>query len=294
MSSIVLELQRDALDRNVPISDLLRKALIVSKKLKISEFETWVTNELNGYGESEDIPDYRQIRGTVKCWNPYHGWQLVIFPDHEIEEKLSQRPCGQCIAEIESLVEGKSDIQMPFPIQLEQQLRKAIHFETQITLIIPGTALIRIIDVVRTIVLNWSMKLEEDNILGEDMSFTPKERETAKKTSYNITNFYGPVQSPQIQQDATHSIQISTIQQFDTSAVHSFITELQQNLSQLNLKAEIEQELQAEIQTVQAQVDSPKPKNSVIRECLGSIKRVLEGAGGGVAAQLLMQLGSLF
>ena len=57
MSSLVFELQRDALNRNASVSDLLRKALVVSKKLKISEFEKWVTNELNGY--SEDIPDYR-------------------------------------------------------------------------------------------------------------------------------------------------------------------------------------------------------------------------------------------
>ena len=35
MNSLVLELQRDALHKNVKVSDLLRKALVVAKKLEI-------------------------------------------------------------------------------------------------------------------------------------------------------------------------------------------------------------------------------------------------------------------
>ena len=205
MTSIVIELQRDSLGRNVPISDLLRKALVVAKKLHISEFESWVNNELNGYERGEDIPDYRQIRGKIKAWNPYQGWQPVGFEEPGKEEALSRRACGQSIAEIESLIEGKSDkssLQMPFPSKIEQQICRAIEFDTQITLILPSTAIVRIVDAVRTIILNWSLKLEEDGILGEEFSFTTDEKETAHKTSYNINMFYGPVQRPQIQQQA--------------------------------------------------------------------------------------------
>lgn len=297
MSSVVVELQRESLDRNVPISDLLRKALVVAKKLKISDFEKWVANELNGYEKGEDIPKYREIIGTIKAWNPYHGWQPVIFSTPSKEESLSQRPCSQSIAEIESLVNEKSDgscLAMPFPAAIEQQLRRGISFNTQITLIVPSTYLVRIIDAVRTIVLNWSLKLEEDGILGEGMSFTPSEKETAEKMSYNINNFYGPVLSPQIQQHTSNSLQISTTKQFDLSELRSFIEELRQQLGKLNLERHIEQELQAEVTRVEAQLSSPKPKEGVIRESLSSIKRMLEGAGGALVAQLLLRLGSLF
>ncbi len=56
MKPIVLELQKDSLDQNVRVPDLLRKALVVAKKLKITEFEKWINNELNGYSESDEIP----------------------------------------------------------------------------------------------------------------------------------------------------------------------------------------------------------------------------------------------
>ena len=73
MSSIVIELQQESLNKNISISDLLRKALVVAKKLKISDFEEWITNELNGYEKAEDIPAYRYVAGSVKAWNPHHG-----------------------------------------------------------------------------------------------------------------------------------------------------------------------------------------------------------------------------
>lgn len=296
MSYIVLELQKDALDKNITISDLLRKALVVAKKLKISEFQTWVTNELNGYENAEDIPNYRYVEGKVRAWNPFHGWQHVIFPKPDLEESLSRRPCNQAIAEIESLLEGQTDntsFQMPFSAETEQILRKAISFNTEVTLICSDTFFVRILDTVRTIILNWSMTLEEDGILGEGLSFTSSEKDRAEKISYNINNFYGPVQSPQIQQQSSHSIQISKIQQLDISAVCRFIAELRKQRKKLNLSEDSENELDAELKTVEAQVESPKPKTGVIRESLNSIKRILEGAGGGIAAQILMQLGSL-
>lgn len=42
MSSLVQELQQDALDNKVPVSTLLRKALVVASKLGISDADDWM------------------------------------------------------------------------------------------------------------------------------------------------------------------------------------------------------------------------------------------------------------
>jgi hypothetical protein len=53
-------------------------------------------------------------------------------------------------------------------------------------------------------------------------------------------------------------------------------------------------EIAADIATVRAQLDSPKPKKNFIKESLGSIKAVLEhGVGGVVTAGLLVLLGMI-
>ena len=49
MAKIVIELQHEALKSNFDIMNLLRKAYLVARKLKLQEFEDWINNELNGY-----------------------------------------------------------------------------------------------------------------------------------------------------------------------------------------------------------------------------------------------------
>jgi riboflavin biosynthesis pyrimidine reductase len=68
-----------------------------------------------------------------------------------------------------------------------------------------------------------------------------------------------------------------------------FISELNKKINTLELNEHVKQELFAEIQTIKAQSESPKPKNSILRESLSSIRNILEGAGGNIAASLLLQ-----
>jgi len=74
LNSLVLELQKDALDKNTRVSDLLRKAFVVSKKLSIIKIEKWLENELNGYPLNSNIPDYRTVHGQIKVWN-FRFWR---------------------------------------------------------------------------------------------------------------------------------------------------------------------------------------------------------------------------
>lgn len=296
MSSLVLELQRDALDKNVLVSDLLRKALVVARKLKISEFQEWIQKELEGYKEGQEVPDYRFVRGDVKVWNPYHGWQPIFFSSAEKAEIFSKRACGQRIAEIENLLEGKSDgsFQMPFSKKIEQHLQKSIDFDTTITLITSEIYLIRTLDAVRNIVLNWSMKLEEDGILGEGMSFTENEKNEVSKHSYVVTNFYGDVIGSQIQQGTEGSKQQIGSVSINTESIQEFVSLLKSKLDEVAFSGDDKAEIEAEVTTIESQVKSPKPKFRIIKESLGTVRRILEGASGSVVAELLKQLGELF
>ncbi|MEG4533665.1 AbiTii domain-containing protein [Microcoleus sp. D2_18a_D3] len=71
MGSLVLELQRDALNPEISVLVLLRKALVVARKLNIQEFQQWVEKELNGYPGRSYLPQYRFMFGDLKARNPY-------------------------------------------------------------------------------------------------------------------------------------------------------------------------------------------------------------------------------
>ena len=67
VSSVVIELQRDLLATNCHIVSALRKAHIIASKLDLTEFDSWILSELNGYKcDEKEIPEYRQITGSIK------------------------------------------------------------------------------------------------------------------------------------------------------------------------------------------------------------------------------------
>lgn len=82
MNSIVLELQRDALNPSISVLILLRKAYVVARKLNIRQFQEWIELELNGY-KGHPIPEYRVVRGQLRAWNPYHGWHQIVTDDQD-------------------------------------------------------------------------------------------------------------------------------------------------------------------------------------------------------------------
>lgn len=183
MSSAVITLQEQALDRSVAVSDLLRKALVISKKLGLDEFLQWTEQELSGYRGNLEVPEYRKVGGSVKYWNPYHGWCPIVFSDPDFAAQCSERQVGQSIPELEHLMNetGDSPLHIPFPEKLERLLMQSIDIpiETKATLFSPRTKIVRIIEQVRTIILNWALKLEEEGILGEGLDFSNNEKEAA-------------------------------------------------------------------------------------------------------------------
>lgn len=293
MGSVIVELQREALDKDIRVSDLLRKALVVARKLKLTEFQEWIEKELNGY--NDEVPEYRMAKGQIRGWNPYNGWIPLIFEDPEEANALSKRATGQTIAEIENLLENgnQSSLHMPFPQGLQRKLSKGFGYETEISLFVSSSALIKTVDAVRNIILNWSLKLEEEGILGEGLSFTDTEKEVATQSPQNINNFYGTVQNPQIAQGSQKSIQVSSSFQIDVSAIKAFLKNLATELHNIELDSDKKAEIESEIATLNAQVASPNPKKGIVKESLQSIRNVLEGASGSAVGQILIEAGKL-
>jgi hypothetical protein len=287
MGSIVKELQQEWLNPHVKTADLLRKALFVATKLGAKDFETWCSRELQGYAGETITPDYRMVTGEFVAWNPYQGWVPVYCENVKTAEVMSKRGCGQSIPELESLVEkSKDSFQMSYPKKIEADVLRSIDPLIRPRLHVEHSALIKIINSVRTIIFNWAVQLEKDGIIGDSLSFTEKEKQLAAAIPQTINNFYGPVGVSQIQQHSASASQIM-IADLDLEKVKTFITAVQTSLDKLKLSPEATEELKAELQTIDSQVKSPKPKKAIITESLQTVRRILESVTGGLGLQLL-------
>jgi len=54
--------------------------------------------------------------------------------------------------------------------------------------------------------------------------------------------------------------------------------ELKKHIARLKVESEEKSSLEAEVRTIEAQIDSPKPKASILDESLGSMRAILEVA----------------
>jgi hypothetical protein len=106
----------------------------------------------------------------------------------------------------------------------------------------------------------------------------------------SIINVRGSIIGSAIQSGSPGAQQQMTVGDINIESIREFLNELESQTADLELPEAEGQELAAEIATVKAQIDSPKPKKQIIRESLHTIRSILEGIGGNLAAAPLLEL----
>jgi hypothetical protein len=197
MTSLVLELQRAAMDQSQEVVAVLRKAMVVATKLRLDDFRDWCTDEMNGYSK-QSVPPYRMVSGQLKAFNPYNGWIPVVMDNSELQNTLSKRAIGQSISELEHLLKEKGDgtLQVPLPHNILMKFfgnSESFHLGMVPTLLVGRNQLAGIVQAVRNKALEWSLDLEQNGILGEGMTFSADEVKRASGTVYNIGTFSGVI-----------------------------------------------------------------------------------------------------
>ena len=196
MASLVLDLQSAAMDSNKRVDELLRLALVVSTKLGLDELRIWCENELKGYGKT-GVPRYRVVRGELKARNPYHGWVPVIVSDSALMKRLTERPVGQSVSELEYLLANHRDGgSLHIPLPHDELLAvfgdtQEFHLGMVPTLIVGASEVHGIVAAIRDSLLEWSLRLEKEGILGDNMTFSRDEVARAAQLPSDLQSLAG-------------------------------------------------------------------------------------------------------
>jgi hypothetical protein len=98
----------------------------------------------------------------------------------------------------------------------------------------------------------------------------------------------------QIQQGSPEATQVATFNENRYEELKEVIQSLKESIDQFGIDQQQKSKLQTDIQMIEAQISSSKPKATIITNCLGSIKRILEGAAGSaIASGLLIKIVAL-
>src|SRR5205085_5705698 len=120
----------DSLNSNVRVTDLLRKALVVARKLNVRDFEEWINSELTGYKDTDKVPEYRRLEGVPVAYSHYHGWYRLMTYNlaPEDAERMTTFWFHQPISYFESsLNEDTESITVSYNIEAERMLTRALH-----------------------------------------------------------------------------------------------------------------------------------------------------------------------
>lgn len=290
--SIVLKLQAEVMMSDCDVVNVLRRAHVIASKLGLSEFDSWVSHELNGYHEGEAIPAYRHVKGELKAFNPYRGWIPTVIPNKKFEEAATERDIPYPLPEIISLLNnGKGN---GFIIEIsgggQEVLNKAFNspIPMQYAVHISYSAFDAIVEKVKNAVLEWTLKLEEQNIIGDGISFSQIEKEKAVTIPRTINYYFG---TTSVIKASTDSVNVSVGNNNSISYSYDIAKEAVDDIKD-TIKQDSglnEEDKNAAIDLLK-DIDSKitiRAKPSIVKSCLVGLKDFLINAGGSLSATLI-------
>ncbi|MFF4475412.1 hypothetical protein ACFYZ3_38415 [Streptomyces sp. NPDC001599] len=80
-STLLAEIEQDALDDKAPLASTLRKCIVLGGKANSVELRQWATREARGYSRGDELPDYRTVGAplhidAVAGYNQIKGQQI--------------------------------------------------------------------------------------------------------------------------------------------------------------------------------------------------------------------------
>jgi hypothetical protein len=281
MASIIEQIQRDALDANVRVSDLLRRVKFAATKLGLGAVEDWVEQELSGYSDAVTLPEYRIINGRPMAQHPYRGWELI--GGHV--ERISKRKVGQTIASLEELAKAPegTTIHFPFSDAVLAKLNEANGTrEWSAALEVDKSAIVSILDRVRTLVLDWALKMEQAGVVGTEFNFDAADKKKARgvTTTINIGNigsFAGNLGTENTAGDIT-------VNSLNTELVGDLAVQLKAQTNELIVAGADGAILKTRLDQIEEELKKPAPVPSVLRGLLVDVRSAIAGAAGNLVA----------
>lgn len=289
MSSIVIDLQNEVTSSECDVVKILRRSHVIAVKLGLKEFDQWISYELNGYPNQNSCPDYRKVRGVLKAFNPYHGWIPTLIPDAEHEKAICERRVTNSISEIITLCKNaESGLICEFSGEQLEFFNRIFDspLPMKYALHISAASVMDIVEKVKNTVLEWTLKLEKEGVIGEGMRFSDEEKQTAKSIPQTVNNYFG---ATNVINGPSEGMQIVSGNENVTityDKANTAVSEIETAISQEQLQSEDKEaalEMLSEIREKIAQKKKPR----VIKALLIGLKDFLINAGGSLAAGLI-------
>lgn len=172
--SLLRDIQTTAVDSESDIATLLRKCKILAFRLGNNDFKRWVDQELNGYNDSSDLPEYRKLHvESVGYFSGPFGSGLRNAPippsclPVEFQEVVTHSYLMQPISAYTALINRteRSNARENWPTDMVALFGGDIYHNMHCMSawkVIPYNSLAALVDTIKTRILNFSLEIENE------------------------------------------------------------------------------------------------------------------------------------
>lgn len=283
MKELVESIIVDITNRDVSISDLLRKAQVLAFKLNNDSLKQWLNYEVNGYESDAQLPKYRKLsavlfgqieqnRGFAGSML-YHHFRLPIeHLSDKIQSMIQSWDCRSPINEIQHILDsGKSEGNVRITcnnkiIPLVSQALESNVYVNQVWLEVQQYDLFNILDSVKNKLLDIILSIDTELELGVNFNL-PQAQQRVNKVVNNITAGVANFGDNSTIEIANTSIAVNSGHITDEQLL-SQLNDIVNNISKLNSNHEIV-ELLNEIKAELSKEKRPKKLKLFFNAILG-------------------------
>jgi AbiTii len=191
------EIIEGAVSDTQPIGTVLRKCLVLEQQVKNEKFRTWLNNELDGYDDHGELPDYRCInsisRGLfVGVAGQINNQPLNIWVMENEHRKLVDKVrLGQPVASYENHSDKSADGALPWPPVLTTKYQDKFIKGLVLNRAwqeVPGSCMVGLVETVRNRVLRFALDIKDQ--LGDHQESVAQLPAATVERSV-INNIYG-------------------------------------------------------------------------------------------------------
>ena len=160
---------------------------------------------------------------------------------------------------------------------------KGMEMQTDIKFHIGSNAIAGVLDAVRNMVLDWSLKLEKEGILGEGLTFSEIEQRKAHDSGATyridrIDHFAGIIGG------AGNHNNITQINSASQKELQELIQQIKKYAPDIELEKDQRIKLNANLDELDVEIVSERMEPGRVKSLLSSVKNIFVGAAGNVVA----------
>jgi hypothetical protein len=198
-------------------------------------------------------------------------------------EVLSIHPVTQSVASLEELVNSNKDGSpfIRYPDAILERLNKSNGTVGWLAgLEISRSALVSILDRVRTLILDWALKMEQAGVVGTEFDFNMTEKSKAQGVTINIGTigaFAGNLGVGNVAGNVT-------LRELNLKLIKDVMRQLKPHVDDLTTAGADGSTLRVKLDQLGKELKKSEPSTSVLRGLLTDVRNAIAGAAGNLMA----------